>query len=294
MGNNNNGIQLFSNPAFGNVRIVMRDDNPWFVAKDVCDCLTITDASQACKNLDDDEKQVVTRDFDTLLFTESKAQAMTLISESGLYTLIMRSNKPEAKEFRKWVTSEVLPSIRKSGVYATDNFIQKTIDDPDWAISILQQIKFEREQKELALRQRDEAIRTKAWIGSKRESTCMNEVKRFKGENKRLIDENTSLQIRIGEEENHKTVKQLTWLRKYFVFIDTKQWNYTSAAVGNELKRISILRGMRIDRTVDPNWGECNSYHIDIISEFREKLDTDRNYMDNRNKRNAKYPVRRI
>lgn len=225
MGNNNNGIQLFSNPAFGNVRIVMRDDNPWFVAKDVCDCLTITDASQACKNLDDDEKQVVTRDFDTLLFTESKAQAITLISESGLYTLIMRSNKPEAKEFRKWVTSEVLPSIRKSGVYATDNFIQKTIDDPDWAISILQQIKFEREQKELALRQRDEAIRTKAWIGSKRESTCMNEVKRFKGENKRLSSENEDLRVQVGDGKECKAVKCIPWLRDFFVYANDKQWN---------------------------------------------------------------------
>ena len=113
-----NSMQLFQNAGF-KVRVVIRDGDPWFVAKDVCDCLAIADASQACKNLDDDEKQVVTRSPElSLLFRESSnAPTMMLISESGLYTLIMRSNKPEAKVFRKWVTSEVLPSIRKTGKY---------------------------------------------------------------------------------------------------------------------------------------------------------------------------------
>ena len=111
-----NSMQLFADKGF-KIRVIMRLGDPWFVAKDTCDCLAIADASQACQNLDDDEKQVVTREFDSLLFRESKAQAMTLISESGLYTLVMRSNKPEAKVFRKWVTSEVLPSIRKTGSY---------------------------------------------------------------------------------------------------------------------------------------------------------------------------------
>ena len=99
--NASSALKLFENPQF-RVRVIMRCADPWFVAKDACDCLAIADASQACQNLDDDEKQVVTREFDSLLFRESKAQAMTLISESGLYTLIMRSNKPEAKVFRKW------------------------------------------------------------------------------------------------------------------------------------------------------------------------------------------------
>jgi prophage antirepressor-like protein len=112
----NNLVRCFDNGVF-NVRTVMRDGEPWFVARDVCDCLTLTDTNKACQNLDDDEKQIVSRDFDYELFSGSKAQAMTLISESGLYTLIMRSNKPEAKSFRKWVTGEVLPAIRKTGMY---------------------------------------------------------------------------------------------------------------------------------------------------------------------------------
>lgn len=279
--NNNNGIQLFSNPAFGNVRIVMRDDNPWFVAKDVCECLTIANSSQACQILDEDEKQVITRDSElNMLFIESSnAPTMTLISESGLYTLIMRSNKPEAKEFRKWVTSDVLPSIRKSGVYATDNFIQKTIDDPDWAISILQQIKFEREQKELALRQRDEAIRTKAWIGSKRESTCMNEVKRFKGENKRLSSENEDLRVQVGDGKECKAVKCIPWLRDFFVYANDKQWNTLLGLIGKQLKRICLSNCFKIIRIPDSNHYEINAYDVRAIEIFKARLIADPNYM---------------
>ena len=281
MGNNNNGIQLFSNPAFGNVRIIMRDDNPWFVAKDVCECLTIANASQACQILDEDEKQVITRDSElNMLFIESSnAPTMTLISESGLYTLIMRSNKQEAKDFRKWVTSEVLPSIHKSGVYATDNFIQKTIDDPDWAISILQQIKFEREQKELALRQRDEAIRTKAWIGSKRESTCMNEVKRFKGENKRLSSENEDLRVQVGDGKECKAAKCIPWLRDIFVYANDKQWNTLLGQIGKQLKRICLSNGFKIIRIPDSNHYEINAYDIRAIEIFKARLIADPNYM---------------
>ena len=112
-----NSLQLFQNPAF-KVRVIMRDSEPWFVAKDVCDCLEITNVSKACQTLDEDEKGI------TKVYTLGGSQDMMLISESGLYTLIMRSNKPDAKVFRKWVTSEVLPSIRKTGGYGI-----RTVDD---------------------------------------------------------------------------------------------------------------------------------------------------------------------
>ena len=106
--NASSALKLFENPQF-RVRAVMRDGEPWFAAKDTCDCLEITNVSQACQTLDEDEKGV--GKVDTL----GGSQAMTLISESGLYTLVMRSNKPEAKAFKRWVTHEVLPSICKTG-----------------------------------------------------------------------------------------------------------------------------------------------------------------------------------
>ena len=103
LSNVSSAIKLFENPLF-KVRVIMRCAEPWFVAKDACDCLEIADASQACKNLDDDEKQVVTRSPElSLLFRESSnAPTMTLISESGLYTLIRTaSRKPTG--FSPWV-----------------------------------------------------------------------------------------------------------------------------------------------------------------------------------------------
>jgi|GEM_PF-6565186 len=92
---------------------VIKDEsgNPWWVAKDVCDILGLVDTNKAVVALDDDEKGA------NKVRTQGGAQEMITISESGLYTLIIRSNKPEAKKFRKWVTSEVLPQIRKTGLY---------------------------------------------------------------------------------------------------------------------------------------------------------------------------------
>ena len=97
------------------VRTVEVDGDTWFVAKDVCDILELTNSRMAVQELDEDEKGVSKTD------TPGGVQDMTIISEAGLYTLLMRSNKPEAKPFRRWVTHEVLPSIRKTGSYSIPN-----------------------------------------------------------------------------------------------------------------------------------------------------------------------------
>ena len=106
----NNNLQVFNFKEHA-VRIIMCDGEPWFVAKGVCEILEISKYRDAITKLDDDERCSVKVD------TLNGAQKMTAISESGLYALIMRSNKPEAKKFRKLVTSEVLPSTRKAGYY---------------------------------------------------------------------------------------------------------------------------------------------------------------------------------
>lgn len=94
------------------IRIVMKDDDPWFVAADVCAVLGIKNTSDAlAKSLDSDEKGV------EIIYTLGGQQKLNVVNESGLYSLILRSNKPEARKFRKWVTAEVLPSIRKTGQY---------------------------------------------------------------------------------------------------------------------------------------------------------------------------------
>jgi hypothetical protein len=94
------------------VRIVMIDGDPWFVARDLCEALNLRDTSKACARLDVDEKLIRT------LVVSGQNREVVIISESGMYRLVFRSRKPEAQAFRKWVTSEVLPSIRKTGRYS--------------------------------------------------------------------------------------------------------------------------------------------------------------------------------
>lgn len=106
-----NSLQLFQNTNW-KVRVVMRDGEPWFVAKDVCDCLDIGNVSQTCSRLDDDERGIISND------TPSGKQEMLVVSEPGLYSLIGSSKKQEAKAFKRWVNHEVLPSIRKTGSYS--------------------------------------------------------------------------------------------------------------------------------------------------------------------------------
>lgn len=91
------------------VRVMMRDNEPWFVAADVCRVLEIQNATQAVQRLDEDEV--------TLCQTEGSHRPTNLVSESGLYALVIRSDKPAAKRFRKWITAEVLPTIRRTGRY---------------------------------------------------------------------------------------------------------------------------------------------------------------------------------
>lgn len=105
-------VKLYKNHP---VRIVDRGGEPWFVAKDVCDVLQIKNSRQATSYLDGDERDVITND------TPSGEQEMSIVSEAGLYSLILRSRKPEAKAFKRWVTHEVLPSIRKTGAYVAPN-----------------------------------------------------------------------------------------------------------------------------------------------------------------------------
>ncbi|MUH07174.1 BRO-N domain-containing protein [Commensalibacter melissae] len=105
-----NPITLFNFNRI-DVRVFTKDNEPWFVLNDVCKILEISNPRQSASYLDDDEKDVINND------TLGGMQKTTIINESGLYSLILRSRKPEAKRFKKWVTSEVLPSIRKTGGY---------------------------------------------------------------------------------------------------------------------------------------------------------------------------------
>ena len=139
---NDNKIQLFNNDEFGEIRIIEVDGEPWFVGKDVATALGYNNPRDAFKKHIDEEDKGVAK-CDTLGGT----QETTIINESGLYSLVLSSKLPTAKKFKRWVTSEVLPTIRKHGMYASVDTVEKMLADPDAAIRILNEIKAEREKR---------------------------------------------------------------------------------------------------------------------------------------------------
>lgn len=137
-----NDLQVFNNAMFGNVRILIRNNEPWFVAKDVCDCLEINNSRQALSRLDADEKSSVILNDGTPGNPEK-----SVVNEYGLYSLVMSSRKPEAKEFRRWITHEVLPSIRMHGAYMTSDVLKQAIQSPDFLIQLASQLKTEQDAR---------------------------------------------------------------------------------------------------------------------------------------------------
>ena len=133
-----NEIQIFTG-AFGTIRTVTLNNEPYFVGKDVADILGYSNSRKAIADHVDDEDKGVTK-CDTL----GGVQELTVINESGLYSLILRSQLPTAKQFKHWVTSEVLPTIRKHGMYATPQTLEQMLNDPDSMIKVLQTLKEER------------------------------------------------------------------------------------------------------------------------------------------------------
>ena len=133
-----NELTIFKNAEFGEIRTMQINNEPYFAGKDVAEVLGYSDVSKASKMHVDDEDNLTRQ-----IVVSGQNRNMYLINESGLYSLILSSKLPNAKKFKRWVTSEVLPSIRKHGMYATD----KLLEDPDFAISVLQQLKAEREEK---------------------------------------------------------------------------------------------------------------------------------------------------
>lgn len=132
-------IKIFNSDEFGSVRTIIIDGEPWFAGKDVAASLGYKDTSDALK------KHVAEEDKLTRCFTDSgQNRQMYVINESGLYSLIFGSKLESAQKFKHWVTSEILPSIRKNGIYATDKVIDDILNNPDFGIELLTKLKEER------------------------------------------------------------------------------------------------------------------------------------------------------
>ena len=260
--NASSALKLFENPQF-RVRVVMRDGEPWFVAKDVCDCLELGNVSQTCSRLDDDERGIILND------TPSGKQEMLVVSEPGLYGLIGSSKKQEAKAFKRWVNHEVLPSIRKTGGYGIRT-VDDMINDPDTAIRLLTQLKILRLQNDQLEMERDEAIRTKAMIGSRREATAMNTASQKSKECEKLREQ-------IGDSKTYKAVTAITWLPDYFNM--SNRGLYGSLAANLKKIEAGMTSEFKHIDIPDSRFGKVKAYHVDVIERLHEMVQADENLM---------------
>ena len=239
-----NSLQLFENTDW-KVRVVMRDGEPWFVASDVCKCLELKDdAGTICRELDEQDKVTLSREEFTgsvsnrgiICSVDARVQSLVFVSESGLYDLIMQSRKPEAKAFKRWVTHEVLPSIRKTGSYSVNQPQQQSMmylpQDYESALEALltevrktkalqAELSYEKEAHE----KDNEDFRNgldilnaqKAQISSEREATAMATASAKSRECKRLTAENEELKDAVGRGTNWCTVSVMKseWKREF-------------------------------------------------------------------------------
>lgn len=136
------GIEIFSHKDFGQIRTLMIDGEPWFIAADICKALDLGQTTNAVRRLDRDE---VARVGD-LNLNKGAVGEINAVSEAGMYALVLSSRKPEAKAFKRWVTHEVIPSIRKHGAYLTPQKIEDALLNPDVIINLALQLKAEKQK----------------------------------------------------------------------------------------------------------------------------------------------------
>lgn len=156
---NNNSLSnfvAFNNPEFGQIRTVEISNEPWFVGKDVADILGYQNGSRDVnRHVDEEDRQK------TMVFDGNQEKETIIINESGLYSLILASKLPNAKQFKHWITADVIPSIRKHGAYATPATIENIINNPDFGIRLLQSLK-EEQEKNKTLAAENEVMKPKA------------------------------------------------------------------------------------------------------------------------------------
>lgn len=146
-----NKLMTFENAAFGKIRTLTIDGEPWFVAADVCKALELGNPSMTVERLDADEKGISS--IDTL----GGKQRMAIINEPGLYSVILRSRKPEAKAFKRWITHEVIPAIRKHGGYMTKSLLEQVLENPNLIYEFARRMLAEQQKNERLKQELDRA-----------------------------------------------------------------------------------------------------------------------------------------
>ena len=202
-----NNLQVFKNDQFGEIRTVEIGGEPWFVGKDIAERLGYTNPQKAVRDHIDEEDKTLNESFTV------NGTPIVLINESGLYSLVLSSKLPTAKQFKRWVTSEVIPSIRKHGAFMTPETIEKVLLNPDTIINLASQLKSERE-KRIALEGKVEEDKPKV-IFADAVSTAKNSI--LIGELAKLLKQNG---VDMGQNRLFK------WLREHGYLIKRKGLDY--------------------------------------------------------------------
>ena len=272
LSNASSAIKLFENPLF-KVRVIMRCSDPWFVAKDVAVCIEHKDVTTMCRVCRDRDMAVINgKEYsaDLAEYSESRGNPnLTVISESGLYRILAKCNLPKCEPFESWVFDEVLPSIRKTGGYGIRT-VDDMINDPDTAIRLLTQLKILRLQNDQLEMERDEAIRTKAEIGSRREATAMNTASQKSKECEKLREQ-------IGDSKTYKAVTAITWLPDYFDM--SNRGLYGSLAANLKKIEAGMTSEFKHIDIPDSRFGKVKAYHVAVIERLHEMVQADENLM---------------
>lgn len=252
-----NDMKIFENSEFGAVRVVDVNGEPWFVARDVASALGYVDTTQAIRMHCEKAK-----DFRGVEMTAT-ATPMKIIPEEDVYALIFGSHLESAKQFRRWICDEVLPSIRRTGQYGGYVLPRVPQSFPD-ALRMIADIE---EEKQLALEQRDYYKRTKAEIGSRREATAMATASAAVRQRDALADQ-------LGEGKHWKQVKAIPWLLEVF---HESAGMYSQ--VGRKLSDLGARMGLSPRIKEDSQYGSVKIHHVEVIEALRLALKQDHNLL---------------
>lgn len=236
-----NGLAIFDNPEFGSIRVFMRDGEPWFVATDLCAVLQHSNNREAVSRLDDDEKITVNN-------PDGNPRAgipltFTLVSEAGMYELILTSRLPKAKEFKRWVKHDVLPAIRKTGSYSMQPVL------PNFS---------------------NPAEAARAWADEYEKRVAAQKVIE---EQAQTIE---AQEIALGDNRDWKAVTAIPWLKDIFADTSAK----ACSRIGKTLAALSRHMGMEIRKAEDDRWGTVNVYHISVICYLKQRLMADHTILE--------------
>ncbi len=257
-------LERFQNERFGTVRVVMRNNDPWFVAKDVAACIEHSDTSAMCKLCRDKDKTVVrANDLTSDELSDVKNREYTLISEPGLYRILAKCNLPKCEPFESWVFDEVLPSIRKTGKYSLS--LPNFSDPAEAAIAWAKEYR----EKQAAIAERDRAIQTKYLFVEGRDAEMCGRVGGLQASNNNLRCENEKLKDAVGRGQNWQTIAMMRseWIREYGHKPDWHKLHEFSKDV-----MIAPVKDVE-EKVILPNGGEkiqkSYRYHKDAWQRYR-------------------------